>query len=233
MTTQRLCSTIGCTSTATHLLTYSFPESRDEKEMDHVCRICGIGYTHRVSLRATLVEFTTEPKLDSWTVYASSGEYHVAARTLAEVANTFTADHPDDSMLAITCDAMEPALKLADESATLKLADEPAPLPDWCETCGNEVRHGVCNCWMSVADALEQYMGYDLDSAADAAKTLWDDLDIDVRREVWAAVYADDHDVMTYPKPASSRPAHGVFGYDPAFYQERTEHWDAPRRNRQ
>jgi hypothetical protein len=49
------CGTIGCKNTATHTLTYSFPESRDEIEHDDVCRSCGYGYTRRPTLKATLL----------------------------------------------------------------------------------------------------------------------------------------------------------------------------------
>ena len=48
------CSTIGCKHDATHVLTYSFPESRDVIEKDVVCQSCGEAYTRRPTLRATM-----------------------------------------------------------------------------------------------------------------------------------------------------------------------------------
>jgi hypothetical protein len=38
---------------ATHELTYSFPESRDQAEHDKVCGECAEGYTRRPTLKAT------------------------------------------------------------------------------------------------------------------------------------------------------------------------------------
>lgn len=48
------CGTIGCKRDATHNLTYSFPESRDQVERDSVCEPCGAGYVRRPTLRASL-----------------------------------------------------------------------------------------------------------------------------------------------------------------------------------
>ncbi len=48
------CSTIGCKREATHVLTYSFQESRDDTERDLVCEPCGEGYVRRPSLKAML-----------------------------------------------------------------------------------------------------------------------------------------------------------------------------------
>jgi len=48
------CGTIGCVRDATHKLVYTFPESRDIKEIDLVCESCGAGYIRRPSLRASL-----------------------------------------------------------------------------------------------------------------------------------------------------------------------------------
>jgi hypothetical protein len=46
------CGTIGCRKAATHVLTYSFPESRDVPETDYVCKPCGEGYVRRPALHA-------------------------------------------------------------------------------------------------------------------------------------------------------------------------------------
>lgn len=51
------CGTIGCTSEATRLLTYSFPESRGLIEMEEVCEACGDMYVRRPTLKA---EITTQ-----------------------------------------------------------------------------------------------------------------------------------------------------------------------------
>jgi len=48
------CSTIGCKRDATHVLTYSFPESRNVIEKDVVCESCGQGYTRRPTLKAKM-----------------------------------------------------------------------------------------------------------------------------------------------------------------------------------
>jgi Subunit ChlI of Mg-chelatase len=50
------CSTIGCLNEATHTLSYSFPESRDQTETDIVCAECGDGYLRRPILLAELEE---------------------------------------------------------------------------------------------------------------------------------------------------------------------------------
>ena len=55
------------------------------------------------------------PALDTWTVYASSGEYQVTSATLGHAYLDFIETRPDDFVSAIACDAMEPALVLADE----------------------------------------------------------------------------------------------------------------------
>lgn len=57
----------------------------------------------------------TEPgerTLDTWTVWASSGEYSVAGETIGHAYLTWMESHHDDFVLAITCDAMEPPLIL-------------------------------------------------------------------------------------------------------------------------
>lgn len=48
------CGTIGCKAPVTHILTYSFPESRDVQEREYVCEPCGQGYLRRPALKATL-----------------------------------------------------------------------------------------------------------------------------------------------------------------------------------
>lgn len=48
------CSTIGCKAEATHVLRYTFPESRSEQETDQVCKPCGDAYVRRPVFRATL-----------------------------------------------------------------------------------------------------------------------------------------------------------------------------------
>ena len=52
----RRCGTIGCNRTATHTLTYSFPESRETTETDLVCQSCGEGYLRRPALKASFAE---------------------------------------------------------------------------------------------------------------------------------------------------------------------------------
>jgi hypothetical protein len=83
--------------------------------------------------------------------------------------------------------------------------------PDWCHTCGNPVHEGQCVCWCLIAQALQQYAGYDHDSSADAAARLWDELSADEKQRVWSAEYAGDHfqyvdgqerPIETYPRPA-------------------------------
>jgi hypothetical protein len=76
-----------------------------------------------------------------------------------------------------------------------------APAGDWCETCGTDVVNEKCHCWVHLAHALEQYLGYDHDTAANQAAILWDELFFADKLGVWTAKYADDHDVQTYPKP--------------------------------
>ena len=49
------CRTIGCTSEATRLLTYSFPESRGLIEMEEVCEACGDMYVRRPTLKVVLL----------------------------------------------------------------------------------------------------------------------------------------------------------------------------------
>jgi hypothetical protein len=46
------CGTIGCKLPATHVLVYSFPESRDETETDETCEFCADSYIRRPTLRA-------------------------------------------------------------------------------------------------------------------------------------------------------------------------------------
>lgn len=81
------------------------------------------------------------------------------------------------------------------------LAPAPAEaeaLAAWCRTCGNEVSpEGTCACWGHVAAAYERFLGIDFDTAADMAARIWD-ADADKAR-VWAADYAEDHDVDVYP----------------------------------
>lgn len=74
----------------------------------------------------------------------------------------------------------------------------------WCETCGNEVSpEGKCVCWCLLAGALQQFLGMDFDASADMAARMWD---AEADREfVWAAKYADDHEVETYPAPGQWR----------------------------
>ena len=51
----KTCGTIGCKAPATHVLTYSFPESRDTTETDLVCLACAAGYQRRPTLKATFL----------------------------------------------------------------------------------------------------------------------------------------------------------------------------------
>jgi hypothetical protein len=82
------------------------------------------------------------------------------------------------------------------------------PLAPWCRTCGNEVSpEGKCCCWGLVADALQRYLGMDFDGAALMASQMWDAIDPADRAYVWAARYADDHDVTTYPDERRFAPA--------------------------
>ena len=50
----KTCGTLGCALEATHTLTYTFPESRDQVETDVVCEFCGDAYARRPSFRASL-----------------------------------------------------------------------------------------------------------------------------------------------------------------------------------
>jgi hypothetical protein len=75
------------------------------------------------------------------------------------------------------------------------------PQTEWCDTCGNQVIDRKCYCWLSVAETLERYLGMDSDHAANVAAQMWSVLSQDQREYVWAAEYADSHDVMTYPNP--------------------------------
>jgi hypothetical protein len=65
--------------------------------------------------------------------------------------------------------------------------------PDWCRTCGNPVQEGRCGCWGRVAQAFEQYLGTDFDTAANTAAQMWERLEIADRLRVWHADYAQDH----------------------------------------
>lgn len=59
------CGTVGCKSTATHTLTYSFPESRETIETDRVCQSCGEGYCRRPTLKASLAEGINQSTIGS------------------------------------------------------------------------------------------------------------------------------------------------------------------------
>lgn len=91
----------------------------------------------------------------------------------------------------------------------------PAPAT-WCQTCGSPVENGKCACWCHLADTLQRYLGRDFDASADEAARLWDDLDDEDKARVWSAEYASDHDVETYPEPASAG-VRVTIGDDPAW----------------
>jgi hypothetical protein len=55
--------------------------------------------------------------MDTWTVYASSGEYQVAATGIAAALAAFTREHGnDDFVAAIVSDGMQPRLVLEAEA---------------------------------------------------------------------------------------------------------------------
>lgn len=75
----------------------------------------------------------------------------------------------------------------------------------WCRTCGTEVGpERKCGCWCMVADALQRYLGMDFDASAQLAADLWAEAD---KERVWAASYANDHDVEVYPDTRNYAPA--------------------------
>jgi hypothetical protein len=79
----------------------------------------------------------------------------------------------------------------------------------WCDTCGNQVVDRKCYCWLTVAETLERYTGIDFDHAADVAANMWAAMTQDQREYVWAACYANDHEVPVYPNPDESPPTFG------------------------
>lgn len=54
--------------------------------------------------------------LDSWTVFASSGEYTELAEDAMAALTQFTATHPDDYVQAVVNDLMTPGLVLAENN---------------------------------------------------------------------------------------------------------------------
>jgi hypothetical protein len=98
---------------------------------------------------------------------------------------------------------------------------------DWCCTCGNPVHNGQCACWCLIAQALQQYAGYDHDESADEAARLWADLDTEERERVWSAEYARDHFQMVNgqqePIPVYPRPAGLLTRAERAMAQDATE----------
>jgi hypothetical protein len=81
------------------------------------------------------------------------------------------------------------------------------PLAPWCLTCGNPVENDKCCCWGMIADALQRYLGTDFDGAASMASQLWEATDPVDRARVWAAEYAEQHDVPVYPDERMFAPA--------------------------
>ena len=61
--------------------------------------------------------------MDTWTIYASSGEYDVEGENAAHAYLRFTETHHDDFVLAIVNTEMNPALVLADEVTVLEEFD--------------------------------------------------------------------------------------------------------------
>jgi hypothetical protein len=59
-------------------------------------------------------EYDNPGPMDTWTVYASSGEYPVPAESAGHAFLRFTERHPDDYVSAIVNDAMRPRLILED-----------------------------------------------------------------------------------------------------------------------
>lgn len=73
----------------------------------------------------------------------------------------------------------------------------------WCRTCGSPVTlENKCDCRARVADALERYLGMDLDTAAQTAAVLWAGSPDQAKEYVWSGRFADDHDVGVCPPPA-------------------------------
>lgn len=72
----KTCGTVGCKLEATHTLTYTFPESRDQPETDTVCEFCGLAYTRRPTLRASLTPIAAPGKVHTWA--DSYGTWHAS-----------------------------------------------------------------------------------------------------------------------------------------------------------
>jgi hypothetical protein len=49
------CATVACPNPATTCISYSYPESRNELEHEHVCGECAESYVQRPTLRASVL----------------------------------------------------------------------------------------------------------------------------------------------------------------------------------
>jgi hypothetical protein len=80
------------------------------------------------------------------------------------------------------------------------------PLAPWCHTCGNAISpEGQCACWCHIAEAYQRFAGIDFDTSALMASEFW--ASHADKPYVWAATYADDHDVPVYPDMRRYAPA--------------------------
>ena len=52
--------------------------------------------------------------MDTWIIYASSGEYSIGAEDAGDAFVQFTATHDDDFVLAVVSEAMQPSLSFSE-----------------------------------------------------------------------------------------------------------------------